>query len=87
MSAQPEAHASMYSELPPPRFIQLSELAQNTAGSPDWHASQRPQPFCAQNTPTRSPTFRSRTPAPTSTTTPVGSCPATSGGVTGKCPW
>ena len=86
MSAQPEAHASMNSELPPPRFIQLWELAQKTAGSPDWQVSQRPQPFCAQNTPTRSPTFRSSTPAPTSTMTPVGSWPATSGAVTGKCP-
>ena len=46
--------------------------------------AQRPQPFWFQKTPTRSPTFRSVTPAPTSTISPAGSWPATNGGFKGE---
>ena len=79
ISAQPEAQAIMRSELPPPTCIQVWTSAQ-PPGKPAWQLAQRPQPFWCQKTPTRSPIRRSVTPAPSSTISPAGSCPATNGG-------
>ncbi len=66
---------------PPDRsspFARASALGPQIWGRPDRHASHRPQ--AAENWKiTESPTFTSRTEAPTSTTSPAPSCPSTTG--------